>query len=268
MADETAQAAQQEKQGTEGTEPEQQQDQSTQQEASQAEQAADQAKPLYPAWFQRRIDQLSAERSEARRENEALKQQLDVVLSRLTQTTAAQPAADAQDAAPAQAKPVAAAPVKPALIDADIDRLVAERAAQLSKVKSLDEACNKVYETGAEEFPDFEDKLGTFKLLGGVQPHFLEMMTALPNAHKVLYELGKDPDNAERVMRMEPARAAIELAKLDAKLGAPASRAVSRAPAPIKPVDATSRAESDPENMSMSEFVKWREAKDKARRGR
>ena len=184
-----------------------------------------------PAWVQRRIDQLTREKHEERRKREALEAQLT------------KPAETSTDTPPSQEQ-----------IEARAGQLAQ---AQLKQAK-FDEACNTAYTKGKSEFQDFDDTLRTFGMLGGLTPEFLEVATDLPDGHKVLYALGKNPEEASRVLCLPPLKMAAELARMADKLGKTAPKPVSGAPAPITPVDGTTRVEKDPEKMSMDDWMRWR----------
>jgi hypothetical protein len=180
-----------------------------------------------PAWVQKRIDQLTAEKYQERQGREAAEKRLS----------------EQQFTAPEQTN----AP-------ADVET----RAKQLIAQRDFDSSCNKVYEAGKSEFSDFDAALQNFSLLGGLPPSFLEATTQLPDGHRVLYQLGKDPEQASRILNLPPIPMALELAKLIA--AKPAAKPVSRAPSPISPIDGTGRVETDPEKMPIKEWMQWRKA--------
>jgi hypothetical protein len=86
----------------------------------------------------------------------------------------------------------------------------------------------------------------------------LEAVTQLPDAHKVLHHLGSNMDEAARILSLAPVPMALELAKLSQS--APKPKPVSKAPPPIKPIDGQPTGTKSPEDMSMEEWVEWREA--------
>lgn len=107
-------------------------------------------------------------------------------------------------------------------------------------VEQFNAACNRTFEEGSKEFPDFIDARNTLvETLGDElrsKPAFLEAITELPNGHKVFYELGKNPEEAERILQLSPIKMAIEIAKLSEKSAKPAPpKSVSKAPPPVKP---------------------------------
>jgi hypothetical protein len=198
-------------------------------------------RPKRTPWFQERIDTLTREKWDERRRADAAEQALQLI--RHTQASnGQQPPAEGQPRAPTQA---------------EIDRLATERAKQIAAEQQFNAACNKVYEDGKGSHADFDEAVrGIGMLTGGAPPReFLDAVTALPDGAEVYYQLGKNLDEAARIMQLPPVRMAVELAKLSGK----PARAKSNAPAPIQPVGGTTRGEPDPDKMPMSEWVRWRE---------
>jgi hypothetical protein len=185
-------------------------------------------KPKHKPWFQARIDELTREKHDERRAREALEQKLRQYEEL---TPSEKPQGVSQE---------------------DIKR---EAAALVAKER-FDQRCNDVYSSGAKDFPDFDEKLGQFRHLGGLPPAFLEAVTELPDAHKVLHALGSDLDQAAHIINLPPVQMGLALAKLSTT---PAARPVSSAPPPIKPIDGTPRGEKSPDDMSLSEWMEWRE---------
>jgi len=201
------------------------------QTAEQVEQQAQQEKPKND-WVQRRIDQLTREKHEEKRQREALEQQL-----RQYQ----QPADNSQQ--PQQKQ-----------MTADEIRAEAKRLIQQEK---FDDACNKVFDAGKTEFPDWDSSLRTFQMLGGASPEFLEAVTAMDAGHKVLHHLGQNPEVAERLLSLPPLRMALELARLESTVGQAKPKPVSNAPAPINPIGGRSAPVEPEEFASAAEQIAW-----------
>lgn len=183
--------------------------------------------PKRKPWFQERIDQLTREKYDERRQREALE-------ARLADTLA--------DPEKARTNP-------PVNIDEVVNARLAER--------QFDDKCNEVYSSGKSEFSDFDSTLGNFQMLGGIPQPVLEAVTQLPDAHKVLYALGSNMDDAARIFSLPPIPMAMALARL---ASSPVkSRPVSNAPPPIRPIDGTTKGTKAPEEMSSEEWMKWRE---------
>jgi hypothetical protein len=202
------------------------------QNAEVVEQSQEQQKPKND-WVQRRIDQLTREKHEEKRQREALEARLREL----------QPQDTTQ---PGQA-------LTPDQIRAEAKRLIEQ--------ERFDEACNKVFDAGKGEYGgDWDSSLRTFQMLGGASPDFLQAITSMDHGHKVLHALGQDPETAERVLSLPPLRMALELARLEAKVSAsaPTPKPVSKAPAPITPVGGKSAPVEPSEFASTADYIAWK----------
>ena len=200
----------------------------------QAPQVEEEPKPKHKPWYQERIDQLTREKYEARRETDSYRSLAETLQN------------GGQKAE-----------------TADVDSLATAKAAEMVKAQQFDAKCNAIYSSGTTEYGDFDQTLANFNMLGGLSPQLLEAVTQLPDAHKVLHSLGQDMDTAARILALPPMPMAIELAKLSVspRKAAP----VSNAPKPISPIDGSPRGEPDPDKMNYSEWETWREAQLKKR---
>lgn len=243
--------------------------------------------PTKAPWFQKRIDQLTWEKNEERRNSAALAEQNKSLLAQLeaertgrpvTVTTTAQPSTGTVQGAPTPAvtagqpafppmPPTATAPAqKPqvSMSEAEVQARAVIMARELSAKAEFDKACNKIALAGKETYADFDQSLKTFEMLGGIPQATLDAIIDMPNGHKVLYAIGKDPELADRLVKMPAARMGMELARVEASL-AKAPKVVSGAPKPITPIDQTATASDDPEKMSTQEWISWREKTKKTR---
>lgn len=161
---------------------------------------------------------------------------------------------------------------------AELDRRVQEAAEKLTASRAAEEAqeaakrqftseSNASYAKGKEAFGDEFD--ASLKNLGflGFNDTMLEAALATDASHKVLYELGRNPDEAARVFALSPAKMAVEFAKIAAK-AAPATKEVSKAPAPNRPLAGSSRNDPAPRDEdSDAEWFAKRRAEKRARMG-
>lgn len=85
---------------------------------------------------------------------------------------------------------------------------------------------------------------------------------------KLMVHLSSNPEEAERISLLTPARQAAEIGKLEVTLSAarPVVK-VSNAPAPIEPIGSRGASSKSPSQMTDGEFAKWRKAQI-AQRGR
>jgi hypothetical protein len=167
---------------------------------------------------------------------------------------------------------------QPPQSQADIDRIVNERAAQIAAEREFNDASNRTYERGiATHGEEFGKALGVLQEMAQhtdpkTSRQFVEAINDLDNGADVLHALSADPNRMYHVLHMPVRKQAFELAKFATTLGSPAATPttpaipVSRAPAPVRPV--TGRAGSgdnlaDP-NMPIE---KWMEIANKKARG-
>lgn len=192
------------------------------QQAEPAEQTETQDEPKRKPWFQQRIDELTREKHEARR-------QAEQYAAYLRQIQQGQQPVQQQEGQP-----------PPGYVPAsEIGRIAAQQLEQ----SRFNDACNEVADFGASKFRDFDQAVANFQSIGGAPPALLEAVTALGKEQgaQVFYELGMNPDEAMRLARLSPARMAVEVTKMANKPSAP--RPVSKLPPPITPI-AAARAEA------------------------
>lgn len=135
------------------------------------------------------------------------------------------------------------------------------------------EATGRVLQNGIQSIPDFEEArqemVRNFGEQLNARPDFFEAITDpdIPNGHEIFYALARDPEQTERLLRMPPVKMAIEIAKLSEKVAKPAVKAISRAPAPVRPVAGSTQASTrlddpnTPQDAWAKEFWKTMRAK-------
>jgi hypothetical protein len=195
-------------------------------------------------WFQTRIDELTRLRHEEKRRADALEAQLRQATPEQTPAQAAVPTPDAL----AQA------------VQTEAQRLVAEQ--------TFNQQCNEVYSKGVAEFPDFQQSVQAFQNLGGMPPAFVEAALETGAAEKVIHALGKNLDEASRILALPPAKMAVALTRFADKLVAPPKPSAAPPP-PKNPLSGTSNAspESDPDKLPMDQWMAWREKQIAQRNG-
>lgn len=147
----------------------------------------------------------------------------------------------------------------------DIDTLVTQRAEQLAQQQQMVERGQSVSKVGAEVYPDFMTAVSTLDALG-ITGDQVNSLLGMEDAHKVIYSLGKNPEEAQRILSLPPIQQGRELERLASKPARAADpKAVSNAPKPISPVDGVAAAQPDPTKMSMDDWAKWREKTAKTR---
>jgi len=202
-------------------------------------------KPAKTPWYQHRINELTRERKTAEEAEVTRRQEVDRLTAELAVargTTVTQPN-------------TTTAP--------DIDRLVQERATAQLKQQSFNDACNRVYSSGQDEFKGgegqlaFDAALTQLGMLGTIPPEFLEAATALEGGHRVLHYLGSNLDVASELMHLPPVQLAIRMSALSANMGKSSQKPVSRTPAPITPISGAG-TNDDLSKANLSTFMERR----------
>ena len=174
--------------------------------------------------------------------------------------------------AKAPAPPPPAEPLKPddftnaqayaeAMAERKAQELLAQREAEAQAAAMLD-AYHDREEDARGKYDDFEQVAYNPKL--PVTETMAQTIQASEIGPDVIYWLGSNPKEAERIARLSPLLQAREIGKIEARLASnPPAKKTSTAPAPIAPV--TARAASAPaydttdprsvKNMSTSEWI-------------
>jgi hypothetical protein len=141
----------------------------------------------------------------------------------------------------------------------------ARQSAQQFRDEQSQDAALKAYNTRLKAFeksaPDFKDVVADMEDLPANHPVLPAIKRAIVESDigpQILYHLAKNPGMVERLGAMDAFGAAKELGKLEAKLTPAKPRTETRAPDPIKTLKGGSVATKDPANMSMDEYVAWR----------
>ena len=160
----------------------------------------------------------------------------------------------------------------------DIEQMVQQRAEVVAHQRAFNAACNTVAEQGKKDFPDFAPTLQTLwdatdglDGQGNLTPRAVAVIEAAletEKPHAVLHYLGQNPEEAIRIAALpSDAKRGAAVAKVAATLAASAAtpKPISRAPAPLEPVNGGARAEPGPQGpKDTADWIKWREEQVKA----
>jgi hypothetical protein len=194
------------------------------------------AKPSQPDPRDQAIRQLAFEQRETRRQLQAAREQLERIQPR---DPNAQPT--------------------PAEYDAQLE----QRAAQLIERRETAAKQEAAIARGNAAFPDFTQRCNQIAEMGAADnPAFMATIWEVPEAHQVISDLAEHPAEAARILKLPPARMALELAKLSQAIATPAAapapvKATTAAPPPIKPLDTAPRGEVNPATMSSEQFKEY-----------
>lgn len=210
------------------------------------------------SWVPRRISEITA----ARRAAEARAAELEAENQRLRAAQMTTPGGDGTNtSAPASNQSVEA------LARAYAERMVNEQRAQ----DTLSQRIGEINTAGAKEYGDeFEKSVQNLQMAGVGGPEFLRVLSNIPKAEAVVTWLGKSENmnEAMRVATLDPIQMGIELTKLSAKAAKDLGKQVSKAPDPIKPLDAGGggATEAEPDPKDTKAWMAWRSKTKKTRR--
>lgn len=144
-----------------------------------------------------------------------------------------------------------------------MERQISERMTLNSKIQAINEA-------GAKEFgDDFEKSVSNLRDIGVGGPEFLRVITAVPNAEKLVTWLGKaeNLNEAMRVGTLDPVQMGIELTKMSTQAAKALSKQISKAPPPATTIDGGSGGGGgEPDPSDTAAWMKWRSSNRKSRR--
>ncbi len=252
------------------------------QDADESEDEDEKPKPKRPSKAQKRIRRLVRERDEERARAEQREAELRVLLKRLESpakpSDEGKPQEDAQPrqedyddyskfltdtaawAGRQEAKKAMATEreaAKKAQAQGQHDRAQAERSHKAAEL----------FATGEDAYEDFVEVASSNMPVTDVMS---DAIMDMESGHEVLYHLGNNPEEAERISKLRPVSQVRELTKLEAKIAAPkprpAPKKTTSATEPIKSVKAGgSPRKIDPDSMSTEEYM--RHHADRRRRG-
>lgn len=223
------------------------------------------ANPKPKGGFQKRIDELTKQREESKREKEEYARRLDEalkIIERQNEPRRSEPRADARDdAEPTReqfdnpdeyAKALSQWSTKQAIQQYEAtQRQKAEEERNATEFQKVLSSWHEGRAKATEKYPDYESVAENQDLQ--VAQHVGLALLQVPNGHDVLYWLGQHPTEASRISAMHTGQAAIEIGRLSERLSAPPP--TSKAPAPTKPLAGNSNAagavapEDDPSYM-------------------
>lgn len=201
---------------------------------------AEPEKPKVKPWFQERIDKLTREKHEEKTARAALEARL-------------------AELAPEQGE-------KQTFDPANFDTLVKQEAARQIAAEKTKERGQGFVNAGVKEYGDggFTEKCNMVAAMGaGDSPEFMAIITdpeIIPDGHKVVAALADNPEEAQRILALEPIKMAAALTRFANAAPPKAPAALSSAPAPIKPVGGSAKASAPEDTDDMKAWIAKRNA--------
>ncbi len=217
------------------------------------------AGPPQKPWYERRLDEVTASyRNTERERNAALER--------------------AQIAEQALELAKKGGVVVPQVGSPEFDQAVQRTAMGQADVMAFNARANRIAAEGLEKFPDFDSSISTWKRLGELTRPIIEAADETGHAAEIIYELGKDPAAAERILKLPPIQQIAAVVKYANKYNvAPVvgerRTGLSTAPEPIKTVVGGSGAVPEPtlfdtEKLTTKQWIEKREAELEAKRSK
>lgn len=133
----------------------------------------------------------------------------------------------------------------------------AERARHEQAIKQRETTWQQKQAEAAKKYEDFIDVVSADDL--AITPIMAEAIKDSDMGPEVAYYLGKNPDQAERIARLNPAAQVREIGKIEARLESKPPKSASKAPPPISPVGSGGGGgEQDMSRMSQAEYEAYR----------
>lgn len=113
--------------------------------------------------------------------------------------------------------------------------------------------------------PEYRDAFETLQSSVRYGQEVLEVLADSEHGPALVHYLGEHLDEADRLQRLPPHKAAVEIARIEARISAPKTKPVSKAPAPAPVLGGGGAANQDPERMTTDEWLAWRRNQLKAK---
>jgi hypothetical protein len=197
-------------------------------------------------WFQQRIDELTRQKNEEKRARETAEAKAAVLEAQ------ARPADD----------PTAP---KPTMTQEAFDAAVKSEARRVASVEAQQAREARVGDAGIKEYglEAFTERCNMVAALGATErPEFMQIMAdpdIIPDGHKVIVALAEHPEEAQRILSLEPVKMAAALSRF-ATTAQPKETPLSKAPAPIKPIGGSAKPSVPAENDDIKTWMAKRNA--------
>jgi hypothetical protein len=159
------------------------------------------------------------------------------------------------------------------LTEEEVESRAEKKATEKALMKEFNQASDRLFNAAVKLDKDFQKKINTLADdIGAIPGHLVGILDDLDNGGDVLVHFTNNPDDAEEIYQLSPARAAVKLAKLSAKIEAekkPAPKAISKVPEPAETIKGGSKS---PDTLpkeptkNMAEFVRIRAKQAEERR--
>lgn len=210
--------------------------------------------------YQRRIDRKNSEIAAARTEARMLKERLEQLEAQ------ARPQQQRAAGAPTLDQFDNFEDYMSARVAFEAERVVETRlskAQQAEAARQAQEAQSRVLtswkdkqEAAADKYDDFEEVVGASD--APVTPEMRQAIVESDAGADIAYYLAQHPEEAKRIAQLSPIRQIAEVGKLEIKISTPAPRKPTSTPPPVNPIGTKAKAERNPDEMPVKDWLKWR----------
>jgi len=216
------------------------------------------------------MNQLVAERWAERRRAEEAENRSRLLQEQLNQTRQAlqpQVDADGNPIAPAAQQPVRQQQQAPQ----DLQAMAQQIAAQNDFNRQVADEVARGRDSARGGHADFDAVAGNLQRFGELPRTFVEAALATGKGAEVMYHLGSDISEADRILSLPPIQQAVALATLAQSIKPTVAKTITSAPNPVTPRvgggQTTTTPSLDDEKMSTADWIALREKQIAAKKG-
>jgi len=218
------------------------------------EQKEEQARDEKGRFVQKRINELTREKYEARRQVDSLRAELEQLRS---QVQPRQPAPNPQDDPEGYIRHLVREEARGYV---ESDRAQSAQQQEQARFQSLAQQHAERAVKFAAEHPDYAEAEDNLVSMLGQDPMLAEILMSSEHGPLVVHHLGTHLDEAAQLALMPPHLRIAHVARLEARLSAPKPKPVTKAPDPTPTVGGGAAATKDPDRMSVDEWLAWRDS--------
>jgi hypothetical protein len=215
-------------------------------------QKEEQARDERGRFVQKRINELTREKYEARRQVEAMRAELEQLRA---QTQPRQPAPNPQEDPEGYIRHLVREEARGYV---ESDRAVSAQQQEQARFQTLAQQHAERAVKFSAEHPDYAEAEDNLVHVLGQDPMLAEILMTSEHGPLVVHHLGTHLDEAVQLAAMPPHMRIAHVARLEARLSAPKPKPVTNAPAPVPTVGGGASASKDPERMSVEDWMAWR----------
>lgn len=145
---------------------------------------------------------------------------------------------------------------------ANLDRLLSQRISEQQTQQQRQKAAQNFESRAAQyaaENPEFNDRVAMLSATVQFPVEIVEAVSLSDHGPAIADHLARHLDEADRIARLPVHLAAMELARIEAKVSAPKPKPVSKAPEPAPTLGGGSTPVQTPDNMTTAEWMAWRQ---------